>query len=64
MSTVKLTLDVKYPQDYPDVLPELSLEPTQGGLQDDEVQALIEGLRAVVSTLFAPAWRRVHFIIG
>lgn len=44
---VKLTLDVKYPQDYPDVLPELSLEPTQGGLQDDEVQALIEGLRAV-----------------
>lgn len=45
---VKLTLDVQYPDDYPDVLPELSLELTEGEVDDEEIEQLLGELRSVV----------------
>lgn len=44
---VKLTLDVRYPDGYPDVLPELSLEPLEGEVDEREIQHLIEELLKV-----------------
>jgi hypothetical protein len=46
---VKLTLDVRYPDGYPDTLPELSLEPLEGELEDNELQHLLQELNRVVS---------------
>ena len=48
---VKLALDVTYPENYPDVLPELSLEAIEGELEDTEIEQLMEDLRTVVSVL-------------
>ena len=45
---VKLTLSVHYPEGYPDILPELSLDAIDGELEDEEKQKLIEELKAVV----------------
>jgi len=36
-----------YPETYPDSLPELSLEPTTGDLDESEVNSLVEQLRSV-----------------
>ena len=46
---MKLTLDVRYPDGYPDTLPELSLEPLEGDLEAHELQHLLEELNRVVS---------------
>ena len=48
--TVKLTLDVKYSADYPDTLPELSLETIDGELEENEVDQLLTEMRTVVRT--------------
>ena len=48
VSLVKLTLDVRYPDDYPEVLPELELEPAEGDFDDDELSHLREELHIVV----------------
>ncbi|KAI0695892.1 RWD-domain-containing protein [Cytidiella melzeri] len=44
---VKLTLDVRYPDEYPDVLPELQLEPAEGDFEDEELDRLREELQTV-----------------
>ncbi|KIP09137.1 hypothetical protein PHLGIDRAFT_18740 [Phlebiopsis gigantea 11061_1 CR5-6] len=45
--TVKLTLDVRYPEGYPDALPELVMEPLEGELEDEEIQHLQQELHKV-----------------
>ncbi|KAL5490363.1 hypothetical protein ACEPAI_5196 [Sanghuangporus weigelae] len=44
---LKLILRVTYTESYPEVLPELSLEPTEGGLEPDEIAKLIDQLKTV-----------------
>ncbi|KAF7793005.1 hypothetical protein EIP86_004110 [Pleurotus ostreatoroseus] len=44
---LKLTLDVKYSADYPDTLPELSLETVDGELEENEVDQLLTEMRTV-----------------
>lgn len=46
--TVKLTLDVRYPDEYPDVLPELELTPAEGDFDDAELDHLRSELQTVV----------------
>ena len=48
ISVVKLILDVRYPDGYPDVLPELTMEPSEGDLGETEIQQLIQELHKVV----------------
>ncbi|EIW85206.1 RWD-domain-containing protein [Coniophora puteana RWD-64-598 SS2] len=43
----KLKLSVQYGDDYPEALPEFSLEPIEGELADQECDNLIESLRSV-----------------
>jgi len=38
---------VQYPDDYPDVLPDLSLEAVEGSVEEDEVEQLLDELRTV-----------------
>ena len=45
---MKLALDVRYPDGYPDTLPELSIEPTEGDIEEDEVEHLLGELKKVV----------------
>ena len=47
--TVKLSLNVHYTDEYPDVLPELAMECVEGELDDAELTSLEEDLKAVVS---------------
>ncbi|KAH8099491.1 RWD-domain-containing protein [Cristinia sonorae] len=42
-----LALNVVYPDEYPDVLPELSLEATEGELTDEEMAGLLKGMKTV-----------------
>ncbi|KAG7092435.1 hypothetical protein E1B28_008791 [Marasmius oreades] len=42
---LKVTLHVQYPDDYPDVLPDLSIECTEGEIDDTETKGLLEDLR-------------------
>jgi len=42
-----LALNVVYPEEYPDALPELSLEATEGEITDKEVVDLLDGMRTV-----------------
>jgi len=46
---LKLTLEVQYPSDYPDVLPDLSIHPIEGEgeIEDSEIDGLLNGLRDV-----------------
>lgn len=37
-----------YPNEYPDALPDLSIEATEGELSDHETEELLNGLKAVV----------------
>ena len=57
---MKLTLNVRYPDGYPDTLPELILEPTEGELEDDELQHLLQELDRVVSHLRVCDDRIIH----
>ena len=45
---MKLTLSVHFPDDYPDDLPELSLDVLEGRLSDEESHSVLEDLYAVV----------------
>lgn len=54
---MKLALDVRYPDDYPDVLPELSLDAVEGELEEDEREELLRGLQTAVNTPFEGARR-------
>ena len=40
-----------YTDDYPDELPKLSLEPLEGEVDEEELNALLDGALAVVSML-------------
>lgn len=51
---VKLTLYVRYPDDYPDVLPELSIEAVEGEVDDGEIDHLLNELRSVVCVSHMP----------
>ncbi|KAI0781037.1 RWD-domain-containing protein, partial [Trametes elegans] len=42
-----LTLDVEYPDEYPDALPKFTLEATQGELEEDEISHLHDELQRV-----------------
>ncbi|TCD69716.1 hypothetical protein EIP91_006483 [Steccherinum ochraceum] len=42
-----LALNVVYPDEYPDVLPELSLEAVEGEVTDEEEANLLDGMRTV-----------------
>ncbi|CAK5277705.1 unnamed protein product [Mycena citricolor] len=46
---IKVTLEVQYPPQYPDILPELSIEPIDGEseISDSEILELLEDLRSV-----------------
>jgi hypothetical protein len=48
---VDLSLTVYYTDDYPDVLPKLSLEPLEGEVDEEEINGLLDGAQAVVSML-------------
>ena len=52
--TVKLTLEVQYPRQYPDVLPELSLYAIEGEgeIEDSEINDLLKDLLAVARAFF------------
>ncbi|KIK59901.1 hypothetical protein GYMLUDRAFT_44385 [Collybiopsis luxurians FD-317 M1] len=41
---LRLSLNVHYTDDYPDVLPELSLDPLEGDVEQSEIDNLLEGL--------------------
>jgi len=43
-----MTLSVHYPDEYPDVLPDLSLTAAEGEIDDDEVTDLLKELHSVV----------------
>lgn len=58
LGTVRLALDVTYPDDYPDVLPELSLHALEGELKDGEVEQLLKDLQALVSRYNSPVHGR------
>jgi hypothetical protein len=45
---VKLTLRVHYPEGYPDVLPDLTIEPVDGEFSEDELVSLIEDMKGSV----------------
>lgn len=49
---VKLSLSVQYPDGYPDVIPELTLESLEGELEESEASSLLDGMRAVVCLHF------------
>ncbi|KAI0082682.1 RWD-domain-containing protein [Panus rudis PR-1116 ss-1] len=49
---VKLALNVHYVDDYPDALPDLSLEAIEGDIDDEERTDLLNGLKAVVRAIF------------
>ncbi|PAV23711.1 RWD-domain-containing [Pyrrhoderma noxium] len=42
---LKCTFRVTYPESYPDVLPEFALEPSEGELDTDELDSLMEQLK-------------------
>ncbi|KAG5715242.1 RWD domain-containing protein [Termitomyces sp. T112] len=44
---LKVTLCVHYTDEYPEVLPELSLKPVEGEITDQELESILEGLRSV-----------------
>jgi hypothetical protein len=47
----KLNLKVHYPEGYPDVLPDLSLEPVEGEFNEEELASLITDMHASVRRL-------------
>jgi hypothetical protein len=51
---VKLALTVHYIDNYPDELPELSLDPIEGEVDEDEIKTLLDSAQAIVSMLTHP----------
>lgn len=49
LHAVKLSLSVQYPDGYPDVIPELTLETLEGEIDEVETSSLLDDMRAVVS---------------
>lgn len=47
-AVVKLALDVQYPDEYPEVLPDLSLETLEGSIDEEEIEHLLDELRRMV----------------
>ncbi|KAI0065352.1 RWD-domain-containing protein [Artomyces pyxidatus] len=45
--TLKLALNVTYTDEYPDALPELSLEAIDGEVEDTEIESLLDSTRTV-----------------
>jgi len=45
--SLKLALAVNYTDNYPDELPNLALEPLEGGVDEEEINALLDGAQAV-----------------
>jgi hypothetical protein len=46
--SVRLNLKVHYPEGYPDVLPELSMDPINGEFTEDEMAALADDMKTSV----------------
>ncbi|KAG8714737.1 hypothetical protein FRC11_007320 [Ceratobasidium sp. 423] len=46
-STLKVLLGIEYTTNYPDEVPNISLEPEEGGLEEEEIESLITGMKAV-----------------
>lgn len=44
---IKLILSVKYASGYPDTLPELSAEPLEGDIEEEELAGLLNGLKSL-----------------
>ncbi|KAI0273608.1 RWD-domain-containing protein [Gloeopeniophorella convolvens] len=44
---IKLALTVHYTDNYPDALPDLSLEPIEGEADDDEIQSLLNSAKII-----------------
>ena len=63
-ATVKLVLEVHYTDDYPDTLPELSLEPLKGSIEEDEIENLLADLRRVVCQLLPSGAIHAHLLKG
>ena len=42
---------MNYTDNYPDELPNLALEPLEGDVDEEEINALLDGAQAVVSML-------------
>ena len=49
---MKLALDVHYNDDYPETLPDLSLEPVEGDVTEDEIDELLQSMKTVVRCSF------------
>ncbi|KAF8759929.1 RWD protein [Rhizoctonia solani] len=47
-SDLKVILGIDYTTNYPDEVPNLSLEPEEGELDEEELESLINGMKAVV----------------
>ncbi|KAI0256676.1 RWD-domain-containing protein [Lactifluus subvellereus] len=45
--SLKLALTVHYTNNYPDELPELSLEPVEGEVDEDDIKVLLDSVQAV-----------------
>jgi len=54
---------VHYTDEYPDELPNLSLEPLEGEVDEEELNDLLDSARAVVSTLIR-AYAQCIYLIG
>ncbi|KAF7363423.1 RWD-domain-containing protein [Mycena sanguinolenta] len=63
---LKITLEVQYPPEYPDVLPELSLHPIEGEgeIDDSEIADLLKDLRAVARTFSHVEYNKLIFVQG
>lgn len=46
-----MVLDVRYPEGYPDTLPELTITPLEGELEEEELQHLLSELHKVVGLI-------------
>lgn len=49
---MKLALDVHYNDDYPEALPDLSLEAVEGDVTEDEIDELLQSMKTVVRCSF------------
>lgn len=54
---MKLILNVKYTSGYPDTLPELTADPLEGEIEEEELADLLNGLKALVCLLTPGVFR-------
>lgn len=45
---MKVLLNVRYTPGYPNEVPELSIEPVEEDLEEEEIDELINGMKAIV----------------